>query len=124
MLQQYGDTYLAGGAIRSKFTLLLCSLNKPKEALDWAKATMPKYDAALIPPERVWLALFQYDAYKQLGDPASGLAELEKGYRYPDALELGGVHQDRYVPALFVWPRAASGRPSGGQGVLRLLQVR
>jgi tetratricopeptide (TPR) repeat protein len=99
-LEEYGDTYLAGQAIRRKFVTLAHALNQPQEALDFLDQVLDQYLARFGATDRMWLPIHRYDAYRKLGDRESALGALTEAIvEYPQVLD-SWEFQRRYVPAL------------------------
>ncbi len=99
-LEEYGDTYLAGQAIRRKFVTLAHALNQPQEALDFLDQVLEEYISKFTATDRMWLPVHRYDACRKLGDRKAALSALAEAIvEYPQVLD-SWEFKRRYVPAL------------------------
>jgi len=99
-LEEYGDTYLVGQAIRRKFVTLAHALNQPQEALEFLDQILDEHLGKFSATDRMWLPIHCYDAYRKLGDREAALNALSEGIvEYPQVLD-SWEFQRRYVPAL------------------------
>jgi len=106
-LQEYGDTYLAGAAIRRKFVTLAFALKRPREALEFLDEVLDQYTKQLTATDRAWLPVHRYDCFRAMGDKEAALNALQDGLLdYPQTLDTSEFMK-RYIPAL----REAGKRP-------------